>query len=169
MQPDPCPRDPASGEFLRVKQLVKVHLSLSAAAAAAEERERNGAPAPAAGGAGGSAAASASSSSAAASSSSSSSVSAASAYGEAGSGRFVCPACVKTILYQKTYLVKPCGHVLCDKCMAAFVVKDKACYVCSTPVGSKADLVALQQGGSSFSGHSGTQAVAKVYTPAMQA
>jgi len=76
--------------------------------------------------------------------------------------RFGCPSCLKGIIYQRTFLLKPCGHVFCDKCMLQFIAPNKSCATCTKPV-TKTDILPLQIGGSSFAGHSGTQAMATKY------
>ena len=96
--PDPAPRDPISGTFLRPKQLIVVKLTLAKPPRTDEEDTGVGVD-------------------------------------EQGkTGRFMCPACMKVIVFQKTYLFKQCGHVLCDKCVSAFVIPSKQCFQCSAPV-----------------------------------
>jgi nitric oxide synthase-interacting protein len=98
--PDPAPRDPVSGEFLRAKQLTTLHLSL--ASPPATDDDDTGVRA--------------------------------AADGSGAVGRFMCPACMKTIVFQQTYLFKTCGHVLCDKCVSQFVAPTKRCFVCTASV-----------------------------------
>ncbi len=41
-------------------------------------------------------------------------------------GRFMCPACRRTLAHQPAALLSKCGHVLCDACVEQFVVPGKA-------------------------------------------
>jgi hypothetical protein len=68
-------------------------------------------------------------------------------------------------VYQATYLLKGCGHVVCGPCLTALVAPSKRCLTCSGPAATKADIVKLQQGGSSFAGNTGTITQASKYTP----
>lgn len=81
--------------------------------------------------------------------------------------RFQCPTCVKGISLAQTYLFKPCGHVLCERCTTDFALPSKACPVCGASLAKAADTVKLQRGGSSFVAHEGTQSVVKKYRPAL--
>jgi hypothetical protein len=78
----------------------------------------------------------------------------------AGDARFCCPACLRGIVFQRTFLLRRCGHVLCDGCVGKLVLPSKECAECSAPCGGEGDLIALQVGGSSFVGGAGTQAEA---------
>lgn len=138
--PDAHPRDPVSGAPLRLKELITVHFTPTPAhGPESETADAAGAAAPSADTADD---------------------------GTVVTARFMCPACMKPITHQRTFLFKPCGHVVCDKCTAQFVMKDKTCYTCSTPL-QKGDVIPLQQGGTSFAGGGGTQAVAKHYRPSL--
>lgn len=67
--------------------------------------------------------------------------------------RFMCPSCSSTLTnVSKLAVVSTCGHVLCKKCVDKFVLKDKACVVCSKSCKSK-EVIELQQGGTGFSAH----------------
>ena len=134
-RPDPSTRDPVSGSLLKAKDLIKVLLTPAGAV---------GAGAGAGSGAAGASGAGAASEGAAA----------------AGDARFMCPACLRGIVFQRTHLLRRCGHVLCDGCVQRLVLPAKECSECSAPVGGAADLVALQVGGSSFVAGAGTQAEA---------
>lgn len=181
-KPDALPRDPASGAFLRSKDLLSVKLHRltvedgdddGAGPGAGQSYELVGDGSGAIDDNGAAATAAGAASSSAASSSSSvayggvvglNGVASKPRGGSSSEARFGCPACLKGILYQRTFLMKPCGHVLCDKCVVQFVAPAKACFVCNAAITAKQDLVALQVGGSSFSSHAGTQAEAKKYT-----
>lgn len=136
--PDPHQRDPISGDILRVKDLVAIKFTL-ARPAATDDDDTGLAVAEG--------------------------VDSSTARGS-DMGKYMCKACMKAIVFQKAYLFKPCGHVLCDKCVAAFVIPSKHCFVCSAPV-TKADVIKLQQGGSSFASHEGTQSSATKYAPTL--
>jgi len=83
--------------------------------------------------------------------------------------RFMCPACLKPIVHQRTLLLTACGHVTCADCCAKFVVPSKACFLCSTRVVGRAQVVPLQVAGSGFAGHVGTQAEATRFAPSLLA
>ena len=146
--PDPAPRDPMSGDFLRAKQLVTLKLSRNSEDVAGR-------------GAGASSSSLSSSSSAAAADRSVPSAAAAVA------ARWMCPVCNKGIVFQKTFAMKACGHVLCEPCVKRFVTSARKCAVCSVAVPAVGDVIGLQQQGSSFAGNRGTQTEAKVYVPPM--
>jgi len=132
-RPDPSPRDPVSGSLMKAKDLIKVLLTPAASGAAG-----------AAGAAGGAAGVVSGEGAAA-----------------AGDARFCCPACLRGIVFQRTHLLRRCGHVLCDGCVQKLVLPAKECAECSAPCGAEGDLIALQVGGSSFVSGAGTQAEAK--------
>lgn len=105
--PDPCPRDPQSGEFLRAKQLVPLRLTRAnppktddddAGVASAVASSSSSSGGVAGSGAGGDAAGAA----AADEPDDADATSAAS-----GVSRFMCPTCLRGIVYQQTYLFKP--------------------------------------------------------------
>ena len=77
----------------------------------------------------------------------------------------MCPSCVKPVIYQQTYAMRPCGHVVCADCLRAFVAPAARCFVCETGV-RKEDVVKLVVAGSSFAGGGGTQTEATRYAPA---
>ena len=79
----------------------------------------------------------------------------------------MCPACLKPIVYQKTYLIAACGHVTCEACTRRFVVPDKKCFECAVEVRSKKDIVALQQAGSSYVAGKGTVAEVSKWAPSL--
>jgi nitric oxide synthase-interacting protein len=113
--PDPAPRDPMSGKFLRMKQLVQVNFTPTV---------------------------------------------------DSEDSLYMCPLCSKSLTVQKSVALSKCGHVFCDACIQKFVLPAKSCASCSTP--TKGDhFIPLQQGGTSFSAHGGTQMEASVYTPAL--
>ena len=137
LKPDPSPRDPVSGVFLRAKELIKVNWTLASVDIEEKEEEeekrkdeaeresiihgtraRQGA-------------------------------------------RIACPVCLKGIVWQKTFLLKLCGHVLCENCVMSLCLPSKECAVCSSSFPKdepKTVLLALQVGGSSFANGAGTQA-----------
>lgn len=139
--PDPAPRDPATGGFLRAKQLVSLRLTPNNVISTSSS--------------------SGSSSSASAAADDESDVGA----GVSGGTRFQCPGCSKPIVYQQVYALKNCGHVVCATCLTKLVAPSKACMTCSVPAATKADVIKLQQGGSAFAANSGTIAEAKGYIP----
>ena len=150
--PDPAPRDPMAGTFLRAKQLLTLKLSRSAEAGDAAGASSSAS----AGGAGTASAATAAATAA--------------QLGSAGgdrSTRWMCPVCRKGVVFQKMFALRGCGHVLCEPCVKRFVSPSKQCAVCSTPVPTAGDAIGLQQAGSSFAANKGTQSVATVYKPAM--
>ena len=132
---DAAPRDPATGEFLRAKQLVTVRLTQNTEAV--EKGEDASSNAAVGGG------------------------------GSSRVARFMCPACYKPIVFQKTFALRACGHVVCDTCLARFVTPTQRCVVCNASVSSKNGTLALQQGGSSFVGNAGTQVEASRAGPAL--
>lgn len=154
--PDPCPRDPCSGAFLRAKQLItlrparlRAELTPAGAAAGAVTVSGGSVTGPSATTAAGT-------------------IDSAVDDGlRTSSARFMCPACVKAITFQKTYVAVACGHVLCADCTKRFTVPERKCFECSMPVTSKKDIIALQQAGSSFVAGAGTQAEAKVWAPSL--
>lgn len=48
--------------------------------------------------------------------------------------RYKCPACDKPLLYQATFAMRRCGHVLCGDCTRRLVLPARSCYVCSEAV-----------------------------------
>jgi hypothetical protein len=135
IKPDPSPRDPVSGVLLRAKELIKVNWTLASVdieEGKEEEKRKDEA--------------------------------------ERGSifhgtrqtgARIACPVCLKGIVWQKTFLLKLCGHVLCENCVTSLCLPSKECAVCSSPFPKdepKTALLALQVGGSSFANGAGTQA-----------
>lgn len=139
--PDPAPRDPVTGGFLRAKQLITVKLSSSSGLA------NGGSASSSSSGAGVNDDADAGGSS------------------NGGGARYQCPGCSKPIVYQAMYLLKACGHCACGTCLTKLVAPSKACLQCGGPAASKSDIVKLQQGGSSYAGGAGTQAEAVKYKP----
>lgn len=151
--PDVGPREPYSGAVLRLKDLVTLHLS-SARGAAAD-------------GSGSGSSAAAGGSAASAGDGSGGDESGDGAGASMGStARFMCPACVKPIVYQQTYAMRPCGHVVCSDCLKRFVAPAARCFVCEAGV-RKDDVIKLQVAGSSFAGGGGTQVEARKYTPTL--
>jgi hypothetical protein len=159
--PDPHPRDPVSGTFLRAKELMPLDLlRMDGGGEAGSSSSSSSSAAAAAGSTSGGEAGSAATGSVIG-------VAGAAAKprgGNASEARFGCPACLKGIVYQRTFLLKGCRHVVCDKCVLSLVVPSKACPRCDVRVAGKGDLVPLQMAGSSFAGNEGTQAEAKRYT-----
>ena len=150
VKPDPSPRDPVSGSLLRLKELLKVNFTWTSSTTSADkEQEEQGS------GAGDDVDGQSPSSSIITK--------------EGGGSRISCPVCFKAILWQRTFLLKTCGHVLCEGCVSNLCLPSKECAVCSSsfpPDEPKSALLALQVGGSSFSNGFGTQAESsrKTYT-----
>jgi len=164
VKPDPSPRDPVSGSLFKVKDLLKVNFTLTSSTTSSkvqkrrlgaghemgnnevvdEEEEEEEEEESSTGG------------------------------GEdvdsaQGGARISCPVCLKGILWQRTFLLRVCGHVLCEGCVLNLCLPSKECAVCSSlfpPDDPKSALLALQVGGSSFSQGAGTQAESsrKTYT-----
>lgn len=155
--PDPHTRCPCSGEPLRAKQLVELHLT--PASAVSTSRSGSGAEADDAAGAdedrvGGSSGAAAAAAPAAAASGGAgigpggrsfaaaavAEASAAAAAAEVADGlvsgtcRFVCPSCLKGLTSQKVYAFTGCGHALCEGCTRQFVLPAKRCFECNMQV-----------------------------------
>jgi len=149
--PDPHPRDPCSGQFLRAKQLISCRFTkapeAALAAAAAGSGSSSGGDLGAAG-------------SSAPADEEADGVSSAHA-------RYMCPACLKGVVFQQMYLFSGCGHALCEACTKRFVAPAKRCFECSHEVRGKGDIVKLQQSGSAYVGHAGTVTEAKRWTPSL--
>jgi nitric oxide synthase-interacting protein len=95
--------------------------------------------------------------------------------------RRACPSCRKILSNSSNAIMaKPCGHVLCLKCVKQFLVpkgrsddEPIACYVCDSPISSKtsrageqkdelpAGLVPLKSEGTGFSAR-GSSTIQKV-------
>lgn len=167
--PDPCPRDPITGEFLRAKQLIPVVFTRNKELVEkGSEEEAGGEEGEKGEGAGGGEGAPAAAAAAASASPPTSSSSSSDADGASSTtSRFICPTCLKGLVYQQTFLMKACGHVLCAECTGRFVAPAKACAVCSAAVATKADLLPLKRGGSAYAANAGTQATATVYRPVL--
>jgi nitric oxide synthase-interacting protein len=154
--PDPCPRDPMGGDFLRAKQLISVKLTKMPEARLNDEAVLS------------LASSSSSSSSTAGAVAVLTSTGEASTRTDSGSGvaaRFICPCCSKGLSVQKVYLLA-CGDVICGDCCKRFVVPSKRCYTCNLEV-KKDGIWLLKQGGSSYAGHDGTVVTASKYNPTL--
>ncbi|KAM0786411.1 hypothetical protein ACM66B_001876 [Microbotryomycetes sp. NB124-2] len=80
----------------------------------------------------------------------------------------ICPCCRKSItLNSKPYLLRPCGHVLCETCTDTLARPDKACSHCSEKVDSKNGFVSLKREGTGFAAGGQTQ-TKKYANPAFQ-
>eukprot|EP01083_Nonionella_stella_P140570 431291_1 len=68
-------------------------------------------------------------------------------------GRYMCPACRKTLTNScKTSVLRKCGHVFCNSCVKKFIEKNYLCVQCDKPTRSK-DVIPLEVGGTGFAGH----------------
>lgn len=99
--PDPAPRDPISGAFLRAKQLISLNLTRIPAEDAGGDAD--GAPI---------------------------GVPSDDGTAEEHC-RFMCPSCMRAIKFQTTCVARNCGHVTCDKCTAEFLRPSHKCLVCN--------------------------------------
>lgn len=76
---------------------------------------------------------------------------------DAGNPAYICPSCRKGLTNSlKTFLMQPCGHVVCKTCADQFVRKAKSCFVCSAALKDK-DIIALSVDGTGFSGNGKAQ------------
>jgi hypothetical protein len=74
---------------------------------------------------------------------------------------------LKAFVYQKAYLLVPCGHVTCASCVQTVVAKSKSCAECGKGPLKKADLLQLQGAGSGFAGNAATASLAQGKAGAM--
>uniref|UniRef100_A0A6A7G5B7 Nitric oxide synthase-interacting protein homolog n=1 Tax=Hirondellea gigas TaxID=1518452 RepID=A0A6A7G5B7_9CRUS len=82
-------------------------------------------------------------------------------------GRYMCPACRKTLMNTtKTSVLRRCGHVICQLCITRFVEKSKTCVHCDRAIFSR-DIIPLELGGSGFA-KQGAQIEAQTYGLAFQ-
>jgi len=123
-KPDPAPRDPGSGEFLRLKQLIPVKFAIRPL----DETETMD-------GAG------------------TITTSLAGVTVMAKDSPFFCPCCTKSFQFQKVSLLKKCGHVFCESCTKKFIVPSERCYTCESKCYVDKEIISLQQGESGFAGH----------------
>ncbi|KAJ1803245.1 hypothetical protein LPJ56_007003, partial [Coemansia sp. RSA 2599] len=84
-------------------------------------------------------------------------------------GEKLCPSCDRAFgNSSKIDVLRPCGHALCHRCVANFVVPAGRCFVCEAAVDAEKDAVRLHSEGTGFSGGGG-QMVAERYDHALQA
>ncbi|KAJ2707101.1 hypothetical protein FB645_001077 [Coemansia sp. IMI 203386] len=81
----------------------------------------------------------------------------------------LCPSCDKAFgNSSRIDVLRPCGHAMCHRCVANFVMPSKKCFVCDKKVDTEKDVVRLHSEGTGFSGGGG-QMVAERYDHALQA
>jgi nitric oxide synthase-interacting protein len=82
--------------------------------------------------------------------------------------KYACCVC-RRVLTNSTRMavMRPCGHVLCTRCVNQFVAKDKACAHCGAACASRSDVIPLEQGASGFAA-GGAKTVSSLLSPALQ-
>ena len=177
-RPDALTRCPVSGHPLRAKELLEVRLSLAAGQVEEEEEEGEEEGEGAGAGKAEEAAASASAGASARVATGAVAASAISALGSTSApvssagdnARYACACCAKPIVFQRTCLLRACGHVVCTTCIMQVLAKTKECSVCSQGPLKKQDFLALQgDSGTGKVGHAGTVAEATSYRPSLMA
>lgn len=151
-KPDPLPRDPLGGDFLRPRDLIPTSFALTNSFTPGTTGSPGAGSVHASSAFGGRGGLTAGSSAAVA---------------PTGQSQYSCPGCLDPLLYQQVFLLVPCGHALCSNCMKTFVVKDKKCYECEYGPLKKKDILPLVQAGTAYASHAGTQVEAKKYTPVL--
>lgn len=70
-----------------------------------------------------------------------------------GGNLYMCPCCCKIFsMALKGYVLKDCGHTICQNCQKKFIEKDMICIVCSKKVRRKKDIIKIDSSGTSFAG-----------------